>query len=254
MTAGAKTTTIEDYRRQLRECARTLAVGRSDSVRGWLAPGSTAEMVKLFTDGNLDKRYQKLHDELELLDEAFDDLDESIVEYVKTFPLAAYDTGASDAGCFMTWIEDSRELSDEQCDLVTCLRSRHAVELRAVANRLAHVRFQELAQSVDSFAPEWGENPRLRIHANPIHVRAVFQTRILLDEDDDVPAEVVFFPDGNDIRTAVLEDEPGRLLEMLAGGGHATFDELEAGEPGLTREELLELCIELADLGLVAFG
>jgi hypothetical protein len=246
--------TTDEYREQIRHCARSLSLARNDAVAALLAPGHAVPLVKMFTDGNLDKRFQKLSDHLELLAEDFEDLEELIVEYVKTVPLAAYDTGASDGERFLDWLCERRELTAEQQDVVTCQRSRHAVEALAQERRLAHVRFQELLQSAEAFALELGANPDLWIHANPIHVEATLHTHRLLDAEDELPALVAFFPVGNDVRTAVLEDAGRRLFGCLAESGPQRLADLQAAGLGADRSELIELCLDLADVGLAAFG
>ena len=246
-------TTVE-YREQIKLCARSLALAKNECVADLLAPGHSVPLVKMFTDGNLDKRFEKLSDHLELLADDFEDLEELIADYVKTVPLAAYDGGATDGERFLSWLAARRELTDEQRDVVRCQRSRHEVEFLAAGNRVAHVRFQELLQSIESFAPEWGTNADLWMHLNPIHVWATFHTRRLLDDDDELPASIVFFPVGNDIRTAVLEDDGKRLVERLEDLGPRRLDDLDLVVPGSGRAEIVDLCLDLADVGLAAFG
>ena len=242
-----------EYREQIQRCAASLAIAQVERVGDLLAPGQAVAQVKMFTDGNLDKRFEKLGDHLELLAEDFENWEELRVDYVKTVPLAAYDSMTSDGERFLNWLADCVELTAEQGDLVTCQRSRHTVEALAAENRLAHVRFQELWQSIESFAPELGANDDLWIHLNPIHTWATLQTARLLDESDDLPAGIVFFPVGNDIRTAVLEDAGRQLVEQLAWGPRR-LDELNLITLGIDRDEAIDLCLDLADIGLAAFG
>lgn len=49
----------ETYREQLARIAQSLAAGRSADVSEELSPGSTPALVKLFTDGNFEKRREK---------------------------------------------------------------------------------------------------------------------------------------------------------------------------------------------------
>ena len=87
---------VPEYALQIRRITQALAVAHNDVVRSDLLPADRLELVEMFTEGNLDKRFDKLTDQLELLEESFDDLPELISEYVRTIPLAAYDTGSSD--------------------------------------------------------------------------------------------------------------------------------------------------------------
>ena len=72
------TSQTTDYRDQIQRCAQTMALGCVEDVRPFLANGMTVEQVKLFTDGNLDKRFEKVLDQVDLLKTAFDNLDDFI--------------------------------------------------------------------------------------------------------------------------------------------------------------------------------
>ena len=128
------------------------------------------------------------------------------------------------------------------------------VEQLAEENRLAHVRFQEICSVSPGLAPAWGTEGVVLLNPNPIHVAATFHTRELLDEEDDVPASVMFFPVGNEVRTAVLEEEGRRIAAALKNAGPLRFDDLAAVEPSLDRETLVEVSRDLAEVGLAAFA
>ena len=89
--------TAEAYREQIRRTATALAIARNEELDSDLAPGVTTAHVKMFTDGNLDKRFSKLQDGCELLADGFDDLDDLIEAYVRSVPLSAYDVASTDA-------------------------------------------------------------------------------------------------------------------------------------------------------------
>jgi hypothetical protein len=247
-------TTDQEYAEQIRRCAQALAIAKNDQVTGELANGHTPEMLKMFTDGNLDKRCQKLIDECELLADQFEDLEEIIVEYVKTLPLTAYDTGCTDAERFLQHIESTRQLTPEQMDHITYQRGRYALEFQALEHRMEHVRFQELSGLAETFAPEWGSNPDLWILLNPLRAWATFQTHELLDEDDELPANVLFYPVRDEVRTAVLEEDGLAIVKFLESRNRARMDDTGWEETGLDREERIEICRDLADIGLAAFG
>lgn len=246
--------TSEDYAEQIKRCAQALSIAKNDLVLSDLANGHTAERLKMFTDGNLDKRYQKLVDQFEFMADEFDDLDEMIVDYVKTLPLTAYDTGCTDAERFLNQLERARELTPEQKDHVACQRGRYALEFLAIEHRMEHVRFQELAGMAETLAPEWGVNPDLWVHLNPLRVWAEFQTTALLDEDDEVPATVIFYPVLDDIRTAVLEEEGLTVVRFLETRQRSRMDDPDWEETGLSPESPVEICRDLAEIGLAAFG
>jgi len=75
-----------------------------------------------------------------------------------------------------------------------------------------------------------------------------------LDEDDAIPADVMFFPVGNDIRTAVLEPDAAQVTRRLESKGPARLEELVANLSGISRDRIVETCRELAEIGLAAFG
>lgn len=252
--------TSEDYATQLRRLARSLAAARHEDVLDLLAPGYHLWQVQMFTDDNIYKRYKKLQVQLEFVQPAFDDFEDLLEAYVHEFPLSAYDTGTSDGDRFLAWLESHRELTPEQRDFVICQRSRHAVEDEGRRNRLGHVRFQELASLTSELVGELDSNPNLQVHLNPIHVWGRFQSKALLDEDAEPPADVLFYASDNEVRTAVLEPEGQQLAHELATLSPCTLDQWAAlGNSFADREsrsqnELASFCRDMADIGLVAFG
>src|SRR5688572_26187494 len=127
LRGGQSAESAAAYRSQLARWAQDLAIARRTSVETALAAGSADMHVKMFTDGNLDKRFNKLQNALEFIGEAFDGFDDALAEYVRDLPLAAYDTGSSDAERFLDWLAGRRPLSAEQQDYVACQRGRFAV-------------------------------------------------------------------------------------------------------------------------------
>lgn len=247
---------IEEYRKQIDRWTLSLSVAKNEEVTDSLAPGMTLELVKMFTDGNLDKRYNKIKDQLEIVADGFDetDFDDIVADYVKFLPLAAYDTGCSDGERFLEWLLENFSVTPEQMDRITCQRTRHAVEFVAREHRMDHIRFQELLSMVEFNRDEWGENENLFVHLNPIHVWTTFETHELLDEEDEVPARVLFYAVGADIRTAVLESEGAELVETLSRTGRVRLEELHEQMFSHSREEVIEICRDMADIGLAAFG
>ena len=244
----------DEYRAQIVRCAQALAVANNASVTQFVSGPAPAETLKLFTDGNLDKRFLKLQDHFEQMIPEFDGFDDLLERYIRSVPLAAYDTGSSDSQRFLDWLCGTRRLSDRQRDHVACQRSRYAIELAAETNRLGHLRFQELWPTHETFAAELDGNPRLWIHLNPIHAWGEFRTRALLDAESDIPATVLFYPVGNDIRTAAVDPDAEVLVRALELRGPLHLDELLGDPPQLARDELVEFCVDLANVGLVAFG
>lgn len=242
------------YREQIQYYARQMALGRTDGIASGLGHGMSLELVEMFTSGNLDKRFDKLTDACELLADDFDNLDELIKTYVHEVALAAYDTGCTDCERFLIWICEREDLSPEQQDFIRCQRSRHAVEFVAVKKRLAFVRFQELLSMNERLLEELGSNGRLGVHLNPVHVWSRFETRALLDDEADVPATVMFYPVGNDVRTAVIEPEAEELIRLLDQSGVMCVRDVKKLYPHAERDAVVELIRDLAEMGIIALG
>jgi len=242
-----------EYRRQLTQWAQDLALAERASVASCLADGSSDSHVKLFTDGNLDKRFTKLQNALEFIAGALDTFDDLLAAYVRALPLAAYDTGSSDGERFLDWLGSGHPLTAEQRDYVACQRGRFAVENAARANRPGHVRFQALAADATESVAALDANLDLQIHFNPIHAWSRFHTSALLDEDAAPPANVLFYAAGTEIATAVLEPAGQLLVRSLALYAPCTLDDWSAMSQQADREELVEFCRDLAEMGLVAF-
>lgn len=245
---------IDAYREQIHHYAQQMALGRSDGVAAGLVRGMPVELVDMFTEGNLAKRFDKLTDACELLADDFENLDELIKAYIHEVPLAAYDTNCTDCERFLVWIGEREDLSPEQEDFIRCQRSRHAVEFVAVKKRLAFVRFQELLSMNDRLIEELGKNVKLSVHLNPVHVWSRFETRALLDDDATVPATVLFFPVGDDVRTAVIEPDAERMIRLLDRSGVMYVRDIRKLYPRNEREQVVDLIRDLAEMGIVALG
>lgn len=243
-----------EYRDQIQRCAQTMALGYIEDVRPFLANGMKAEQVRLFTDGNLDKRHDKVLDQVALLKAVFDNLDDLIDEFIHLVPLAAYDTGCSDGDRFLRWLSLTRVTTPEQQDHIACQLARHEVEHIARKNRLGHVRFQELRSLTSRLQNDLSTNPKLRIHLNPIRTWTQFQTNMLLDDDATTPADVVFFAFGTQIRTSDVEAAGKYFLETLAVHGPCTLADWKRLDRAVSRNDLIEFCIDAAEMGLIAFG
>lgn len=249
-----KSISLAEYAEQIRRCAQALSLAKNTEVAGDLAGSHLLDRVKMFTDGNLEKRFDKLMDQFEFLLDEFDDLEQNIVDYVRSVPLNAYDTACTDAERFLKYLEATRILTAEQRDFVTCQQSRYSLELLATEHRLEHIRFQELSSLVEALTPEWGKNPKLRVHFNPLRVWATFQTLALLDEDDETSATIVFYPVKEEIRTAVLEGDGLTVAEFLESHREVSWDDPAWGELGLSCAAREEICCDFAEIGLAAFA
>ena len=245
----------ENYRQQLQRIARAMATAKSAEIYGDLERGSKPELLKEFVDGNLDKRLDKLDKGLELVKEVFEDEFEDLaVEFIKTLPLGAYDSGQYDGEKFLVWLVENKSLTPEQRDHVACQRARHAIETMGRNQRLPHVRFQELASLASELAGELDTNPGLQIHLNPIRVWSKFETGVLLGEEIDETIDVLFFAVRNETSTAILEENGRDLVEELATLSPVSIATWAALSEYADRDDLIELCRDLAEMGLVAFS
>lgn len=246
----------EAYREQLRRVAHALATVNLELAYGDLEHGSRAELMKMFVDGNVDKRVDKLATMTDFLLPAFGGrLRTLITEYVRTVPLAAYDSGPSDADGLLEWIQNHKPLTDEQFDSVACQRARWKCEQIARSNRFGHVRFQDLRSLSGRLVSELDHNASLRIHLNPVRTWTRFySTELIGSGDEDLPVDVMVFAVGNETTSAVFDDHGRLLLEELGRIGPCTIATWAAVGAHAAGDELMELCRDLADMGLVAFS
>lgn len=248
-------TTIENeaYRSQLLRMVRALATAQADGVASDVSHDSKSLGVKLFVDGNLDKRFEKLADGLEFVAPAFRRFDKLIVAYIKAAPLVAYDTGASDCERMLVWLSQSRRLTARQQDYITCQRARHAVEEAVREDRLRYVRFQERHSVTSHLIPELPLGIAM-LYLNPIRIWATFRTTSLLGVDDKLPAKVVFFPIDGEVGTAVLDTRGQALLKELELLQPLPFTSWAARCQSADSDDLLETVRELATMGLIAIA
>lgn len=219
-----------------------------------LSPGSSPLGLKLFAECNLKKRREKLRAQLEFVADAFDDLEDLISAYVRSVPPAAYDTTACDGQRFLWWLERTGALTPPQCDYVVCQQARLEVEATARAARADHLRFQKRWNLTPQLAAELDTALGLLAYLNPVRAWSRFTTTALLDDDMTLPADVLFFAASEEIRTAVMDGHGRALVEELALCGPCTLDDWAARSGRADREELVALCHDLTEMGLMAFS
>jgi hypothetical protein len=245
----------QTYQQQLRHLVRAMSMpNRETETSDSLNFGSGISRVKMFVDGNLEKRREKLERQLEFLGDGFDDLGELIVEFIKAEPLGAFGSAVSDGERMLQWLSAKKDPTALQRDYIACQRARHAVEELARGNRLAYVRFHELSSVLHELLPQLGIDDRLRILLNPTRVWATFETSELVDDDVEPPVNVLFFGSRGEVATAVLELEGQALLNELVDYQPCTVGQWADLSPWAERDELVEFCRDLAEMGLVAIG
>lgn len=241
----------ETYREQVQRLVHALGRGQCQAVVDDLQPGSSAERLKMFVDGNREKRFEKLSDQLEFVAEAFDDFEHWIEVFIRQHPLAAYDTSASDGERMLLWLLDKRSLTPQQRDYVLCQRARHAVEELARCHRAGYVAFQRRRREQPGRVDDIDLSVAT-LHLNPIRANATFITTALLDAEESPPTEVLFFPDGHEIATVVLEPTALAALLVLVGIEPCTL-RVWADRLGVDSEgELRQTAQQLLKVGLLA--
>jgi hypothetical protein len=250
----------ETYREQLPRLAHCLCAGRSADVVDDLAPGSTPARLKLFGDRNTQERIESLLRQLDFVSPAFAGLDELAGSFVRSLPPAWCENPAHDGERFLDWLEETQQPQAAQRDYIGCQRARFAVEEAARQNRLGHVRFQDLLSLAGSLADELETNRSLELCLNPIRAWSRLETSELPGHAASLPATVVLYPVGDEIRTLVLDTEGLARVRELAAFGPVTLDAWQnllepfAGLREISRRELASLCRELVRLGLVALA
>jgi hypothetical protein len=113
--------------------------------------------------------------------------------------------------------------------------------------------FQELWSVKDELAREFGTADGIRVHLNPVRLQTRLHTPALL-EGEAPPADVLFFAVRDGVATAVLDPFGQELLRELAALGPCTLGLWAASTVLADRDSLEQLCRDLVDMGLAAFG
>jgi len=242
---------LQACRRRFTSMVRRFTVRRSENAAASTIPDRRAHRVRHISCEQLDDRRRTLFDACDLLADGFDELEGLIAEYVRSVPITPRDAGDADAERFLQWLSEQDDLTDEQRDYVACQQGYRAVEFVALAQRLAHARFQERLSLNELNLPRLDRRSQLNVTLNPIHVWAVFETRALIDDDEPLPASVLFFPVGHEIRTVVVDTPAEELIRFLADSGTIRTRSLFRHWPTAERTELVAMLRELAAVGLI---
>ncbi|MFG0333344.1 MAG: hypothetical protein ACF8TS_08290, partial [Maioricimonas sp. JB049] len=227
--------------RQFTRMVRRFAVQRNESAPRSSGTRERPSLVRQVAQEQLDQRCRALFDACDLPADGFDQLEELIGEYVRSVPLDRRADGNSDAERFLQWLAEQEDLTDEQRDYVACQQGYRAVEFVALAQRLAHTRFQGRLLLNEQNLPQLGRNDNIELMLNPIHVWAVFETRALIAEDEPLPASILFFPVGQEIRTVIVDPPAEELIRFLADAGTIRSRALMRSWPHSERTELVAM-------------
>ncbi len=149
---------------------------------------------------------------------------------------------------------DGLNRTDVQRDRLACQRAHKAIDAVNADERSRYHRLQELTCVVDQLLPRLDQTQELRIHLNPMRAWATLETNHLVDERLDPPINVLFFQSRGEIASVVLELEGQALLNELVDYQPCTLAEWASVSSWATREELVEFCRDLAEIGLIAIG
>ncbi len=198
-----------------------------------------------------EQRTKHLRQSCELLSASFDKLDSLMEEYLQEVPFSPRDTDRSDANRFLRWISSVTKITAEQQDLITCLKSRFAVEFISFKRRLAFHRFQELTARSERFIQQVTLDDKATLHLNPLHVWATFETHVLLDEKASVPATVLFYPNAQGVQTTVLGVAALAVVKRLVNGSLSIKKIFKSKTP-LEKTKLTASIKDMLRLGILA--
>lgn len=199
------------------------------------------------------RRLDEIKNACALLADGFNEFDDMIETYVQEVPLHVRDSESRDCDRFLMWLKQSVELSDEQRDFIINQQSRHAVEFVALKQRIAHMRFQEMARDGEAIDIKSTKHLAKYVHLNPVHVWATFETHTFLDEETPVPATVLFYPANDEICTAVISDGAKTFLRNLERGPQK-LKTLIRQTPKSDRDSLMKTINQLISQRVIAIA
>ena len=161
-------------------------------------------------------------------------------------------TGMSQS--LLVWRQNRLRRTGEQQDYVACQRARWAVEELARCARSQYEEFQKRANFVEPCLADFSAESSLRVFLNPIRIWTKFHTRAFLDDETDPPANVLFFIKDDVILAAYLELEAQVLVNELADYQPCTLRQWQSSTAFDDKDGLQEFLVDLARMGLVAFG
>lgn len=199
------------------------------------------------------RRLRDLKHSCSLLADGFDQFDQLISRYVGDVPVISRSSDAADCYRFLQWLESRSDLTEEQRDFIVHQQSHQAVEFVALKQRLAHLRFQELLKTRTPFNPHSAEHLSQVLHLNPIHVWASFETRALLDDEQPIPATVLFYYSRDGVQMRVISEAERELIRELEQHPQQ-LRALIRQCPKEEREPLLQIISKLLEAELIALS
>ncbi|MCG8409552.1 MAG: hypothetical protein MI923_30470 [Phycisphaerales bacterium] len=243
----------EDYRARLTHLVRGMLTGDGREIVRTLVAGSRSESIKMFIEGNQEKRFGKLQAHLEFMAQGIEGIERYVRSYILCQPLSPYATVFVDAERFLVWLERTVMLLPEQQDFVAYQRAQHRIAAKARHNRRDYVQFDKLSRRMDPLNIGFAlDDEDSWIHLNPMHVWTRFHTDVLLDGEAVPPVDVLCYAALEELRTTMLDSFGTQLVRELSMYGPCTLSQWSALSRAAGRDEIFEFCTSLAELRLIA--
>ncbi|MDP6553354.1 MAG: hypothetical protein QGG71_01735 [Pirellulaceae bacterium] len=149
---------------------------------------------------------------------------------------------------------ETRDLSLERQDMVDLQRAHSVIQRRWQQGQPSVRRYQALCQRSNSERPLFEENSAIRIYLNPLRAWCRLQTSLFLDDDVPPPATILLFAVGDLFASRVFELEGQTLVNELADYQPCTLDQWSKLSALADRDQLVSLCQDLSDSGLICFS
>lgn len=241
------------YAAQIEQWASWLGAGLSTGAEGLVLPVtalSPREEVEAFATECFDKRCDKLMAFCGMLRESPIDLRALAGEFLaRKFPCPGASSRAN-ALRFLDWIEQTRPLSLEDADRLTCDRAMLLVEQNAEQRRAEYVLFAERQEASRAIrhAPRAGD----RFLIDPTGVWATFRSSLILGDAAPPPATVYFHAMDEDLQLRGVDEDGQAILTAIGESSPMEWSDLTARIPQLDRRTLAAHCRTLLEHGLIA--
>lgn len=147
---------------------------------------------------------------------------------------------------------DTQDVSLEQQDLIALRQAHLAIQRRRQQSQSAVCRFRALCQRLPAGDPPMVlRGSAVRVHLNPLRAWCRLRTAKFLASDVSPPATVLLFAVENAFAARVFELEGQTLINELADYQPCTLDQWATLSALASRDQLVALCQDLHDSGLI---
>lgn len=151
-------------------------------------------------------------------------------------------------------MRETQCLSHERQDRVDLQRARSVIERRWHQSQPSVRRFQAMCLRSNGRRPLFDEHPAIRVHLNPLRAWCRLRTSQFLVGDVPPPATILLFAVGDEFATRVFELEGQTLINELTDYQPCTLDQWSELSALADRDQLVSLCQDLSDSGLICFS